>query len=328
MPTWAAAQFGLVTRPQALAAGMTSEAVDWRVGSGRWVAAGRGVYLTAPGRSGWEVTATAAFLAVQSTGGAVDVALAASSAAFVHGLVPRAPQLVELVVPHRRRVVAPDGVRVRRVARFEDRLDETGYPWRTAPTVTLVDCTSTLDLDGSLALLSRAVQQRRTTAAAIASEIRRRRAHPNSALLLEALTDIGDGAHSAAEVRFVRDVERAHGLPVGQRQVAGARGPARVHDTVYEDHATVVEVDGRLAHEGWTARIGDGRRDRHAAGDGLFTTRVFWPDVGVTPCETAVELGVVLRARGWTGSPRACRRRRCAVRAAVLDGRFDRGVAR
>ena len=92
-------------------------------------------------------------------------------------------------------------------------------------------------------------------------------------------------------------------------------GPARVHDTVYGEFDVVVEVDGRLGHETWEDRVRDRRRDRAAAGEGRFPTRVFWVDVAVSPCRTAAELGAVLGARGWAGHPRPCRRRRCAVRA-------------
>ncbi len=130
----------------------------------------------------------------------------------------------------------------------------------------------------------------------------------------EVLDDIGDGAHSPAEIRYVRDVERAHGLPRAARQVPGRVGPARIHDNVYDDFATVVEVDGRLGHERWSDRVRDGRRDRSAGREGRFTTRVFWPDVAMSPCDTAADIAAILRVRGWTGQPRHCRRRDCAVR--------------
>jgi len=41
---------------------------------------------------------------------------------------------------------------------------------------------------------------------------------------------------------------------------------------------------------------------------------VFWTDVAVTPCDTAGEIGVILRARGWTRTPSPCRRANCSVR--------------
>ncbi|WP_239111440.1 hypothetical protein [Phycicoccus sonneratiae] len=270
------------------------------------------MYQTTPGRTGWDVRACAAFLAVQSPGTEVDAALVGRSAAHVRGLVRAAPPVIEIGVPHRRRVDAPPGTRIRRMTRFHDALDDTAYPWRTATAVTVVDCAGQGDEDAALALVGRAVQSGLVSSTSLATELARRRGHRHGGLLREVLGDVGDGTHSAAEIRYVRDVERAHGLPGGRRQVARDRGAT--HDTVYEAYATVVEVDGRLGHERWSERVRDGRRDRLAAGEGEFTTRVFWPDVALTPCRTAIEVGAVLAARGWPGRPGPCRRAGCAVR--------------
>lgn len=310
---WAEAQGGLVTRSQSRAAGLGDEAITWKLRSARWVRKHPGVYLTAPGRDGWDVTAWAAFLRVQTGGGLADAALVGASAAHVQGLSTRPPAVIEIGVPTTRRVDAVPGIRIRRMHRFDEVLDDTAYPWRTAVAVTVLDVAASGDADAALAGVGHAVQRGRVTARGLAEELRARGRHPHGRLLAEVLADVDEGAHSAAEVRYVRDVERAHGLPAGTRQVAGLRGPRRVHDTVYEELGVVVEVDGRLGHEGWSDRVRDGRRDRASAGEGRFTTRVFWPDVAVTPCTTAVEVGEVLRARGWRGDPRRCRRRCCAV---------------
>jgi putative AbiEi antitoxin of type IV toxin-antitoxin system len=311
---WAGAQAGLVTRPQCLAAGLGDEALGWRIESGRWRRVHPGVYLTTPGRQGWEVGAVGAFLRAVSVD-LDDAALAGDAAGFILGLVSRPPSTIEVVVPGHRRVQEGDGLSVRRTGRFDEVLDPVSYPWRTSVPVTVLDCAGQRSADGALAVVSRAVQRRWTTAGALARELQARRRHPHGALLREVLADIDDGAESAAEVRYVRDVERAHGLPSAVRQQPGRTGPRRVHDNAYDEFGVVVEVDGRLGHEGWSDRIRDGRRDRSAAGEGRFTTRVFWPDVALTPCRTAAEVGAVLAARGWGGSPGPCRRRHCALRA-------------
>ena len=90
-----------------------------------------------------------------------------------------------------------------------------------------------------------------------------------------------------------------------------------VHDNDYADFGVVIEVDGRLGHEEWASRIKDGRRDRRLGGAGRFTNRVFWPDVAVTVCATAAEVGALLRARGWTGRPMTCGRPGCAAELAA-----------
>jgi hypothetical protein len=143
--------------------------------------------------------------------------------------------------------------------------------------------------------------------------IRPRQAH--RALLIEALSEIGAGAHSIAEVRYVRDVERAHGLPSGLGQEPGPRATHR--DRIYEEIKLIVEVDGRRGHQGWLGQQEDGRRDRRSAVGGWLTARIFWIDVAGTPCELALELGAICASRGWTGRLRSCRRADCAVRRAA-----------
>ncbi len=77
---------------------------------------------------------------------------------------------------------------------------------------------------------------------------------------------MADGAESAMEVRYVRDVERAHGLPRGDATGPYARRPrAERHDVGYVEQRVLVELDGELGHEGRAARIRDGRRDRRGA---------------------------------------------------------------
>jgi very-short-patch-repair endonuclease len=126
------------------------------------------------------------------------------------------------------------------------------------------------------------------------------------------LGDVASGAESTMEVRYVRDVERAHGLPRGERQVSASPTSAARHDIGYRDQRVLVELDGELGHEGRGARIRDGRRDRRGATTGWLTARAFWPDV-LDPCSLANEVGAILQTRGWSGQPRICRRRPCLV---------------
>ncbi len=93
---------------------------------------------------------------------------------------------------------------------------------------------------------------------------------------------------------YIRDVERAHGLPTATRQAV--LGQDRRCDNLFEAQQLVLEVDGRLGHEGWAGRVRDGVRDRAAAREGRLTARVFWTDVAVTPCALADEVGVLLRS--------------------------------
>jgi hypothetical protein len=109
------------------------------------------------------------------------------------------------------------------------------------------------------------------------------------------------------EFRYDRDVERAHGLPEPTKQVwfAGADGRRGRRDRVYEEYGIVVELDGKLGHEGedqWR----DKSRDNAAAATGQQSLRYGWKHVKSQACQTAVEVARVLRLRGWDGSPRPC----------------------
>jgi len=131
-------------------------------------------------------------------------------------------------------------------------------------------------------------------------------------LLREALRDIGDGAQSTFEVRYVRDVERAHRLPKGRLQQPTGNG-RRHHDVGYDEEKVLIELDGLAFHSTPRARITDGRRDRSTVMDGWATLRAYWPDVVDTPCALTKDVGALLSSRGWAGAPRACRRASCVI---------------
>jgi len=79
------------------------------------------------------------------------------------------------------------------------------------------------------------------------------------------LGDVGSGAESPLEVRYLRTVERAHGLPRGLRQAPRARRGGRYYDDVgYAAFGVLVELDGRLGH-GADGHFRDLRRDNAAA---------------------------------------------------------------
>ena len=115
------------------------------------------------------------------------------------------------------------------------------------------------------------------------------------------------------EIRYMRDVERAHGLPHGQRQLSSRLDGSAIHDIGYVDQRVLVELDGRLGHEGPEARLKDGVRDRRSATTGWLTIRAFWRDVVAYPCQLALDVGAVLQSRSWTGRVRPCRRGACSV---------------
>ena len=87
---------------------------------------------------------------------------------------------------------------------------------------------------------------------------------------------------------------------------------------MYRQYATVVELDGRLGHEG-LGRFHDLRRDNAAAVMGEQTLRYGWFDVRGEQCQVAFQVGGVLSLRGWAGPVTRCPRCRL-VPAELLGG--------
>lgn len=76
---------------------------------------------------------------------------------------------------------------------------------------------------------------------------------------------------------------------------------------MYDPYRLVVELDGRLGHEGegW---FRDMRRDNVATLAGEATLRYGHYDVTSNPCSVAFEVAAVLTHLGWSGVLRRCNR--------------------
>ena len=205
-------QRGLLTRQQCLSAGLTDGAIRWGLTRRGWTAVHQGVYLTVPGRDDWHTTALAAQLAVP------DSAWSHRTAAHVHGLIREPPRIIDLVVDRERRFAVPTGTKVHRRAAVNRAVDELHWPWRTTVEETILDVSRTGSSDELMAMLGRAFQRSFTSEASLRAALAARRAHPWRELLDLILADVADGAESPMEVRYIHDVERAHGLPNGRRQ--------------------------------------------------------------------------------------------------------------
>ena len=114
------------------------------------------------------------------------------------------------------------------------------------------------------------------------------------------------GTYSVLEHRYLTQVERPHGLPVGsrQRRVRQGRTPA-YRDVDYVELATVVELDGRIGHEETLDAWSDLDRDVDALVAGELTVRAGWGQV-LQPCRLAVAVGQILGQRGWAEVVQPC----------------------
>lgn len=158
----------------------------------------------------------------------------------------------------------------------------------------------------AIALLSDAVHQGLTTAARLLEVIGKLPRLPRRALLSEVLADVEAGTRSVLEQRYLRDVERAHGLPEGERQLRQDTVSGIVQrDIRYADQRTLVELDGAFGHRDAVDKWADLQRDLDAVVGDHLTLRPGWAQV-LEPCRLAGLVSTVLRHRGWTGRPRAC----------------------
>lgn len=296
-------QHGVVSRSQALRAGLTVDMIKFRVRSGRWRQIHPGVYATFTGLPGRTAQLWAAVLSVGQ--GAV---LSHETAAELHRLTDQSADMIHLTVPRHRHVAAVRGVSIHRSARAIQAVLGHSNPPRTRVEETVLDLTQTAaTFDDVCGWVTRAFARDLTDETRLrrAMDVRKKLRWRTD--LNELITAAADGDHSVLEYRYDRHVERAHGLPEPIRQApfAGPGGRRGRRDRLYPAFGVVVELDGRVAHaieDQWR----DQARDNAAAVDGKLTLRYGWTHVRRNPCETAVEVAKVLQIRGWDGWPRPC----------------------
>jgi putative AbiEi antitoxin of type IV toxin-antitoxin system len=296
-------QGGVVTRAQALGAGLTDEAVKARLRSGRWRRLSTGVYATFTGDPPRAARRWAAVLAAGD--GAV---LSHRSAAEEVGLADRAFGAVHVTIPACRRLRRPPpGVVVHRSAHLAERRHPTRRPPQTRVEDTVLDLAiGARTQDEAMGWIAAACSSRLTTPDRVARALRSRGRVTGRRSLTALLDDAAAGCRSVLEWRYLRDVERPHGLPVAVRQSARPRPGGTFYDDVhYVDHGVRVELDGRAAHP-TQARWRDFRRDNAAVVAGDVVLRYGSADVGERPCEVAAQVAGVLRGRGWAGAEHTC----------------------
>ncbi|HOC13491.1 MAG TPA: type IV toxin-antitoxin system AbiEi family antitoxin domain-containing protein [Propionicimonas sp.] len=289
-------QAGMLSRAQVLRAGI-SDRVIARLCRQRWLQVAPGVYSVRdePSWLGW---AWAGLL----IGGPGSV-LGLAAAGHLNQLMPAPDQLAIWVGEHRQ-------VRTRWPWHFiRGQRIGVGSPPRTDRIRTILDLAAVQPSDALLNLLSEAVGRRGVTPSVVLDALAQLPRHPRRKLLIEVLGDVTAGVRSPLERRFLRDVERAHGLPVAERQ----ESPSGRHqvDAWYREFGVVAELDGRAFHEGRN-RFRDFERDNRHALLSLTTLRYGWNDTINNPCSVARQLVAMFRLHGWTRVPKSCPR--CANR--------------
>jgi very-short-patch-repair endonuclease len=295
-------QRGVVSRSQALAAGVSPNAIGYRLRSGRWQRLAAGTYATFSGEVGRAVLRWAAVL--RAGPGAI---LTHQSAAEEIGLVPEDGGAIHVAIPTERRVTRLPGMVVHRSAHMTRRRHPTRMPPQTRVEDTVLDLAiGTPSLDNAMGWIARACGRRLTTPDRLARALRRRARVSGRDELRQLLDDVAVGCHSVLELRYLRDVERAHGLPEAARQFQSRQTTGNSYDDVrYADYGVRVELDGRAAHPE-EARWRDLRRDNTATLEGDAVLRYGFADVSERPCDVAGQVAAMLWRNGWPGAGRPC----------------------
>ena len=297
----ASCQAGAISRRQLLDAGLNRKTISRRLKRGRWQQLFRGVYAVFSGLPPRETWLWAAILSAGE--GAV---LSHQTAAELHGLLGTPTDAIYVTVPSTRRVAAR-GLIIRTSNRVEQARQPNRTPPRTSVEETVLDLAQLASgFDDACAWITKACAKRLTTEEKLRAVLAVRKKMRWRAELGDVLAAAGSGIHSVLEYRYLRDVERAHGLPRSRHQVRVViDGQVAYRDAYYEEFGVAVEMDGRLAHpdeERWR----DSQRDIKAGVQGVQTCRYGWRDVYAHACQTALLQAQVLRRRGWRGTPRPC----------------------
>ena len=295
-------QQGVLTRGQAIGAGLSRHAITARLETGRWQRLHWGVFVTFSGPIPRTSQLWGAVLRVGD-----DAVLSHHTAAELWGLSDAPSASIHVTVPRQAGpLFIPD-----LVLHYSTRLPVARHPARLPPQTKLEE--TVLDLadistsaEDAVAWPIKACQRRLTTPTRMAGALQDRTRMRWRGDVTDAIAMHRAGVHSPLELRYFRNVERRHGLLHGDRQVLIARGAARQYlDVCYTGYGVIVELDGALAHSPEN-KSRDARRDNANTLSGYRTLRYGWAAVAYHACETAIEVFTLLRRNGYTGAVRPC----------------------
>jgi predicted transcriptional regulator of viral defense system len=295
-------QCGMIASWQAGVAGISCRQMRDLVRNGRWQRLQFGVYASFTGEPSHGAILWAAVLRAGPR-----AILSHETAAELDGLLDKHGKLIHVTVPEPQHRPPVAGLVIHRSSRAIGIRQQGRLPPRTMAEETVLDLAqAATSFDDVIALLARACQRRLTTPFLISETLSQRAKMRWRDEIELALRDVASGVQSPLEHRYVRDVERAHGLPTPERQAqAEQRGRVIYRDARYREYGVTVELDGRASHPD-DQRWQDKHRDNAAAAAGIVTLRYSWADVTERSCETAREVAAVLGSRGWLGRLRRC----------------------
>lgn len=306
----ATGQWGIVSRAQLSAAGMSPEAIRWRAAR-QWRSLLPGVYAIEPGRLGLHQAAMAAQLYVGPSG-----LLGGPSAARLHGVESvRLTGLIDVVVPMNGRTRTIGHVRITRTRISEPVPHHHGSLSLMSPARAVAEALRRMPTDEVAAEVAIEAVQRRIAALDDLRHWTSLLGRAGSARAERALSVVASGAWSVPEHRLAHAVTGVKGLPglwlnPTLRDEHGA--PLISPDLWFDEVALAVMVHSRRYHstgDQWDATV---TSDAELSAAGVVV-------VGVTPHQISRAMPEVL-ARIARAYAAASRRPRPGVKA-VPHGR-------
>jgi hypothetical protein len=286
------AQENVISRRQALACGLSNEAVVYRIRpGGPWQRLLNGIYLAQTGPPAVAQKDMAALL----HGGPGSV-LTGRAALRGLGLTTGDPDVFDVLVPARRRPGSVAFVVIHRTTRMPRLIREGQRSYALAPRA-LADAARRLtDLAEVRALIAGVVQRGGCPLPALTRELGEGQIQ-NSARLRQVLAEVADGVRSVSEGEF-RDLIKAARLPVpmfNARLFTADGDFIAVPDAWWPDAGVAGEVDSKewhLSPDDWQRTM-----DRHAkmSAHGILVLHFTPSQIRSSPATVAATIAATLR---------------------------------
>ena len=295
-------QHGLISRDQALEAGMTDGQVAWRLKTGRWVRAGKGVYRNAASAS----TPLSRLLAACLASGGVA---SHRSAAALHGIDGYQLDRIEVVVPWKRTPVTK-GYELHRTTQMSLTRPVTRNDilctWVGRTVLDLASVVSRERLEHTIdAVLRQGLLRLEDLYAVLVSHSRHGRTGcgPFRDALEERRGD--DAVPLSAWSRMVSDLLVDYGLarPALEFQIRDPSGEfvAQV-DLAYPDHRVAIELDSKRWHLNSVSFERDPRRRNALTVIGWTVLTFTWSDYVDRPGQLCATVARLLAPAGRRAS--------------------------
>lgn len=291
-----ARQQGVVSWQQLTDAGWTLAAVQRAVRRRDLVRVHPRVYVDHTGPLTWGQRAWAA-------------ALWAEPAALCWDSATRRPDQdgpIHVAIDRSRRLDPPEGIRVHRLAQFSAMRRAGTAPPRLQLEHNALCRIGAAESELDVIALVTGVLSGPVSARALRQALALHPRLPRLAFVRDLIEDAASGTCSVLEYGYLTRVERAHGLPAGERQsLRLVEGRRQFRDVEYVAFGFVVELDSAF-HDNFVAKDRDADRDLDDLAEGRSAARLRWGQVFGRPCRTAARLARALQHRGWDGRPHPC----------------------